>query len=92
MIPSIRRPAGGRILQLLLILPIVALLTSILSGVIGMGGGMLLLATMFAFMSHAEAIPAHGAVQLISNSTRTFVFLRCVHLEADRDRRRSRFS
>lgn len=45
---------------------------------IGMGGGMLLLATMFAFMSHAEAIPAHGAVQLISNSTRTFAFLRHV--------------
>lgn len=64
--------------MLLLILPIVALLTSILSGVIGMGGGMLLLATMFAFMSHAEAIPAHGAVQLISNSTRTFAFLRHV--------------
>jgi uncharacterized membrane protein YfcA len=56
-------------------LPIVALLAATLSGIIGMGGGMLLLATMFCFMSHAEAIPAHGCVQLISNSTRTLAFL-----------------
>ncbi len=60
------------------VLPIAALLTATLSGIIGMGGGMLLLATMFCFMSHAEAIPAHATVQLISNSTRTVAFLRHV--------------
>lgn len=60
------------------VLPIVALLTATLSGIIGMGGGMLLLATMFCFMSHGEAIPSHAAVQLISNSTRTVAFLRYV--------------
>jgi len=57
------------------ILPIVALLTATLSGMIGMGGGMLLLAALFCVMPHAEAIPAHGTVQLISNSTRTLAFL-----------------
>jgi uncharacterized membrane protein YfcA len=62
----------------LIVLPLVALLTAILSGMIGMGGGMLLLAVMFSFMSHAEAIPAHGTVQLISNSTRTLAFLKHV--------------
>lgn len=49
-----------------------------LSAIVGMGGGMLLLATMFCFMSHSEAIPSHASVQLISNSTRTFAFLRHV--------------
>ena len=60
-------------------LPVMAVLTSALSGMIGMGGGMMLLATMFCFLTHAEAIPAHAAVQLISNSTRTFAFLGHVH-------------
>ncbi len=64
--------------MLILILPIVAGLTAVLSGVIGMGGGMLLLAAMFSCMSHAEAIPSHAAVQLISNSTRTLAFIRHV--------------
>ncbi|MFQ5805698.1 MAG: sulfite exporter TauE/SafE family protein [Phycisphaerae bacterium] len=61
-----------------LVLPVVALLTATLSAIVGMGGGMLLLATMFCFVSHSEAIPSHAAVQLISNSTRTLAFLRQV--------------
>lgn len=61
-----------------ILLPIAALLTSILSGMIGMGGGILLLATMFSVLSHAEAIPSHAAVQLVSNSTRTLALMRHV--------------
>lgn len=57
------------------VLPVVALLTATLSAIIGMGGGMLLLAAMFAFMPHGEAVPCHAAVQLVSNSTRTLAFL-----------------
>lgn len=60
------------------VLSIAALLTATLSAIIGMGGGTLLLATLFCFMSHAEAIPAHACVQLVSNSTRTLAFLRHV--------------
>ena len=62
----------------LLILALAALATSIISGIIGMGGGLLLLATMLSFLPHAETIPAHGAVQLVSNGTRLLVFLRHV--------------
>lgn len=58
-----------------LVLPIVAFGAATLSAIIGMGGGMLLLAALFCFMSHSEAIPSHAAVQLISNSTRTLAFL-----------------
>jgi uncharacterized membrane protein YfcA len=62
-----------------LVLVVAAFATAMLSGLIGMGGGILLLATLFCFLSHAEAIPTHAAVQLASNSTRMAAFLRDVH-------------
>ena len=61
-----------------LILAITALLTSILSGMLGMAGGMLLLATMFCFLTHAETIPTHAVVQLASNATRLTAFARSI--------------
>jgi uncharacterized membrane protein YfcA len=57
------------------ILVLAAFAAATLSGVIGMGGGMLLLATMFCFLPHAEAIPTHAAVQLASNGTRVAAFI-----------------
>ncbi len=59
------------------VLTIAAFLTATLSGLIGMGGGILLLAIMFSFIeSHGEVIPLHGSVQLVSNSTRAVAFVR----------------
>lgn len=59
-----------------------AFLTATLSGMIGMGGGILLLAVMFSVMHSPELvvfiIPLHGAVQLVSNSTRTLAFIDAV--------------
>lgn len=49
-----------------------AILTSIISGVIGMGGGILLLSAMSFFMPIKLAIPIHGLVQLVSNSSRVY--------------------
>lgn len=57
------------------VLAAVAFATATLSGIIGMGGGMLLLATLFCFLPHGEAVPAHAAVQLVSNTTRVLGFL-----------------
>ncbi len=65
-----------------LILAVVALLTSTVSAILGMAGGIMLLATMLCFMSHAEAIPTHAAVQIASNGTRVLVFLRDVDRNA----------
>ena len=65
-----------------IILAVVALITSVISGVLGMGGGMLLLATMFCFLPHAEAIPTHAAVQIASNGTRVLAFIRNVDRSA----------
>ncbi len=44
-----------------------------LSAVIGMAGGITLLSVMLLFFEPLIAIPIHGVVQLVSNSSRTFV-------------------
>ncbi|RME41563.1 MAG: sulfite exporter TauE/SafE family protein [Planctomycetota bacterium] len=58
------------------LLAVAALLTSMLSAILGMGGGILLLATIMCFLSHAEAIPTHAATQIFSNGTRVLAFLK----------------
>ena len=43
---------------------------AVLTAVAGLGGGILLLSVMVQFMDLAEAIPAHAAIQLASNSSK----------------------
>jgi len=57
------------------VLIITAFLTSIVSAILGMAGGVMLLAVMLSFLSHSEAIPTHAAVQIASNGTRAIAFL-----------------
>jgi len=57
----------------LAVLSVVAVLTAMLSAVVGMAGGITLLAAMLLFMPPLVVIPLHGAVQLVSNSSRTFI-------------------
>ncbi len=61
-----------------IILAIAAFCTAMISGIIGMGGGILMLATLFCFLPHGEAIPSHAAIQLVSNTTRVLGFLSSV--------------
>ena len=65
-----------------ILLAVAALLTSMISAMIGMAGGIMLLATMLCFMSHAEAIPTHAATQIFSNGTRVLAFLKHVDRSA----------
>ena len=53
--------------------------TAAFSAVVGMGGGITLLAVMAALMPASTVVPLHGLVQLTSNGTRTFLFLKYVH-------------
>ncbi len=55
------------------ILALAAVLTSILSAVVGMAGGITLLAVMLLLLPPLVVIPLHGVVQLVSNSSRTFI-------------------
>jgi uncharacterized membrane protein YfcA len=57
------------------ILGVAALVTATISGFLGMGGGMVLLAIMTLLMPAHMVVPIHGVVQLASNGTRTFIFL-----------------
>lgn len=50
-----------------------------ISGVIGMGGGMVLLGVMTSLLPAAAVVPLHGVVQLSANATRTVAFVRHVH-------------
>jgi uncharacterized protein len=53
-----------------------AFLTSIISAVVGMAGGIVLLSIMTFFLPLNIIIPVHGIVQLVSNSTRTWLLRR----------------
>ncbi|MBT7610946.1 MAG: sulfite exporter TauE/SafE family protein [Bacteriovoracaceae bacterium] len=50
-----------------------AFLTSIISAVVGMAGGIVLLSIMTFFLPLNIIIPIHGLVQLVSNTTRTWL-------------------
>jgi len=55
-----------------LLIVISALLTSILSGVFGMGGGMILMGVLAVSLDPAAAIVAHGVIQFVANGWRCF--------------------
>ena len=54
------------------ILLLSAYITSTLSGVIGMGGGILLLTIMAYFFKPIDLIPIHGIIQFCSNISRAY--------------------
>lgn len=54
------------------ILGLITLATSTMTGVLGMGGGLLLLGFMPWFLPAAAVIPVHGVTQLASNSSRAW--------------------
>jgi uncharacterized membrane protein YfcA len=56
-----------------------SLVTSALSAVVGMGGGIALLAVMASLLPVHVVVPLHGVVQLFSNGTRAFVMFRHIN-------------
>ncbi|MAI80426.1 MAG: hypothetical protein CL917_15865 [Deltaproteobacteria bacterium] len=50
-----------------------AVATSIISAIVGMAGGITLLAVMLLFMDPLEAIPLHAIVQMVSNGSRSII-------------------
>jgi len=59
----------------LILLIITAFITSSISAVIGMGGGIILLGIMAILIPEGYMVIAlHGIIQLVSNTTRTYVF------------------
>ena len=65
-------------MQIEYILGLISFLTSVIAGVIGFGGGMLLIAVLPLFLSPNLIIPIHGITQLASNSSRMLFSLEFV--------------
>ncbi len=59
----------------LVIIGVVAVVTSILSALAGLGGGVILLVVLLQLFTPTVAIPIHGGIQLVSNGSRA-AFLR----------------
>ena len=60
-------------MSLYIILGIGSVFTSMISAVVGMAGGIVLLALMSAFLPFQVVIPIHGIIQLVSNSYRSYL-------------------
>lgn len=52
------------------VLAFITFFTSMVAGLFGFGGGLLLIAILPAFMPASAVIPAHGVTQLSSNFSR----------------------
>jgi uncharacterized membrane protein YfcA len=61
-----------------IVLVVACFVTSTISGILGMAGGVTLLGVMTALLPAAIVVPLHGVVQLASNWTRTWAFRRYV--------------
>jgi uncharacterized membrane protein YfcA len=57
----------------LAILGAVVFVTAVLSGVLGMAGGIALLGVLLLYLPPLVAIPLHGVIQLVSNGSRVLV-------------------
>ncbi len=66
----------------IIILIIAAFFSSTISSILGMGGGIILLGIMAVFIPNGFMVIAmHGMIQLISNSTRTYIFKKNIKKE-----------
>lgn len=73
--PAVTDPADVPEQRLIVGLTAVALATAVVSGMAGMGGGMILIGVLYAIgMSPALALPLHAGVQLASNASRGVVY------------------
>ena len=64
-----------------IIITVLSFFTALMTSIAGAGGGTVLLAAMLQFMNPVEAIPVHGAIQLTSNLTRTWLLRKFVNWE-----------
>lgn len=62
----------------LIVIGVAALLTSVLSAVAGLGGGVILLLVIAQFVAPTTAIPIQGAIQLVSNGSRAALLRRSI--------------
>ena len=64
----------------LIVLLVAAFATSVISAILGMAGGISLLAVMMQYFPQTLLIPMHGIVQLVSNGFRTALNFKYVEM------------
>lgn len=57
----------------IVVVTLASLVTSILSAIAGLGGGIILLAVIAQFLPPTLAIPVHGGIQFVSNGSRAII-------------------
>ncbi len=62
----------------LAVLAVSALVTSFISGILGMAGGMIFMGVLLAFLTVPEAMVLHGVTQLASNGWRAILWRRAI--------------
>lgn len=62
-----------------LVLMMTVLVTSLISGIFGMAGGLVLMAVLTALLPVATAMVVHGAVQIVSNGYRAILWRKYIH-------------
>lgn len=65
----------------LLFFGVAVLVSSFVSGFTGMGGGILLMASMASFIPPLVLIPLHGSIQLLSNMSRVFLSVKKINVK-----------
>ena len=61
-------------LEFIIFFSILSFLTSLLTSIFSVGGGLIMLVALAQYFSPATLIPLHGAIQLSNNLSRTFVY------------------
>ena len=64
------------------VITLAAFFTSMLTAMVGAGGGTALLLLMLYVMPAGQVVPVHGGIQLVSNLTRVVLFWRHMHWPA----------
>ncbi len=66
----------------IVVVTVTAFATSVLSTLAGLGGGTILLAVLAQFFAPATAIPVQGAIQIVSNGSRSLLLRRTIEWPA----------
>ena len=61
-------------LEFIIFFSILSFLTSLLTSIFSVGGGLIMLVALAQYFSPGTLIPLHGAIQLSNNLSRTFVY------------------
>ena len=62
-----------------LVILVTVLVTAFISGIFGMAGGLILMGVLAAMLPVATAMVVHGAVQMVSNGYRAFLWRQYIH-------------